>query len=209
MEFLLRTGAHQPAGLRARAVDSRGARVGFAEARSGVDHGWLRGLAPTLSAAVATCGVRRFAKRRSASRPSSSFLVNPFVFTISAATRVGRRWLWRRFFVASQGQSSGQWLVFARLHVPQIGRSHSWRPASQRTNPARHRSSTQRRRYGSEQCPTLRGKGPQGRTVAQGCRQFLRLTRLKCSPSAWHTRTGHVIRWATSVSVDRRLLRYD
>ena len=51
---------------------------------------------------------RRFAKRKSASRTSSIFLVNPSLSSTSEIDRVGWRWLSRRCFVASQGQSWGQ-----------------------------------------------------------------------------------------------------
>ena len=49
--------------------------------------------------------VRRFAKRKSASRPSSIVLVNPSLSSTSQIDRVGWRWLWTRCFGASQGQS--------------------------------------------------------------------------------------------------------
>jgi hypothetical protein len=45
---------------------------------------------------------RRFAKRKSASRPTSIFLVNPSAFSTSLIERVGCCWLWRRCFGASQ-----------------------------------------------------------------------------------------------------------
>jgi antitoxin (DNA-binding transcriptional repressor) of toxin-antitoxin stability system len=51
---------------------------------------------------------RRFAKRKSASRPTSVFLVNRSLFSTSPIERVGYRWLWKRGFCASQGQSWGQ-----------------------------------------------------------------------------------------------------
>jgi len=51
---------------------------------------------------------RRFAKLKSASRPSSIFLVNPSLFSTSPIERVGWCWLWRRCFAAPQGQSWGQ-----------------------------------------------------------------------------------------------------
>ena len=44
--------------------------------------------------------VRRFAKRKSASRTFSIFLVNPSLFSASSIERVGSRWLWRRRFGA-------------------------------------------------------------------------------------------------------------
>ena len=71
---------------------------------------------PTLSAALAACGVNPFAKRKSASRPSSFFLVNPSLFSTSQIERVGSRWLRKRRFGASQGQSWGQSLAVSDLH---------------------------------------------------------------------------------------------
>ena len=47
-------------------------------------------------------------KTESASRTSSIFLVNPSLFSTSQIHRVGWRWLSRRCFGASQGQSWGQ-----------------------------------------------------------------------------------------------------
>jgi hypothetical protein len=52
--------------------------------------------------------VRRFAKRKSASWTSSIFIVNHSLSSTSQIDRVGWRWLSRRCFVASQGQSWGQ-----------------------------------------------------------------------------------------------------
>ena len=52
--------------------------------------------------------VKRVAKRKSASRTSSIFLVNPSLFSTSRIERVGWRRLWTRCFGASQGQSWGQ-----------------------------------------------------------------------------------------------------
>ena len=51
---------------------------------------------------------QRFAKRRSASRPSSIFPVNPSVSFTSPIKRFGSCWLSRGCFGASQGQSWGQ-----------------------------------------------------------------------------------------------------
>ena len=51
------------------------------------------GSQPTLSAAMATCGLRRFAQRRSASRTSSIFLANYSLSRTSSTERVGCRWL--------------------------------------------------------------------------------------------------------------------
>jgi len=68
----------------------------------------IGGSQPTLSAVLATRGVERFAKRKSASRTSSFFLVNPSFFSTSQIERVGWRRLWTRGFGASQGQSWGQ-----------------------------------------------------------------------------------------------------
>ena len=52
--------------------------------------------------------VKRFAKRKSTSRPSSLFLVNPSLFSTSQIQRLGWRRLWTRCFGASQGQSWGE-----------------------------------------------------------------------------------------------------
>ena len=52
--------------------------------------------------------VKRFAKRKSASRTPSIFLVNPSLFSTSQIERLGSRWLWKRRFGAPQGQSWGQ-----------------------------------------------------------------------------------------------------
>jgi len=52
--------------------------------------------------------LRRFAKRKSAFWTSSIFIVNHSLSSTSQIDRVGWRWLSRRCFVASQGQSWGQ-----------------------------------------------------------------------------------------------------
>ena len=68
---------------------------------------------------------RRFAKRKSASRVSSIFLVNPSLHFTSSIRRFGWRWLWRRCFGASQGQSWGQFtaeLLKVGLQVWKSGR---------------------------------------------------------------------------------------
>jgi hypothetical protein len=51
---------------------------------------------------------RWFAKRKSASRISLIFLVNPSLSSTSQIDRVGWRWFRRRCFGASQGQSWGE-----------------------------------------------------------------------------------------------------
>ena len=50
---------------------------------------------------------RRFAKRKSASRTSSFFLVNPSLFSTSQIDRVGWRWLSRRCFGGVSGTIVG------------------------------------------------------------------------------------------------------
>ena len=58
------------------------------------------GTQPTLSAALATRSVERFAKRKSASRTSSNLLVNPLSNSTCSIARLGWRWLWMRGFGA-------------------------------------------------------------------------------------------------------------
>jgi hypothetical protein len=53
-------------------------------------------------------GTTRFAKRRSAFRPSSFFLTNPRVSITSSNDRLGCRWLRRPRFGSWQGQFQGQ-----------------------------------------------------------------------------------------------------
>jgi hypothetical protein len=68
----------------------------------------ITGLQPTFSAALATCRIKRFAKRKSGSRPSLVLLANPSPNFTFLTERVGWRWLQRGRFGASQGQSWGQ-----------------------------------------------------------------------------------------------------
>jgi hypothetical protein len=69
--------------------------------------------------------VRRFAKRKSAFRTSSIFLVNTSLFSTSLIERVGR-WPWTRCFGASQGQL---WEQSRRLD-PMVPTPHSRRASS-------------------------------------------------------------------------------
>jgi hypothetical protein len=84
------------------------------------------GTQPTLSSssAMAPCGVKRFAKRKSASRTSSFLLVNPSLFSTSQIERVGWYWPRIRCFGASQGQSWGQYPTGRRAHLGTDRRSH-------------------------------------------------------------------------------------
>lgn len=59
--------------------------------------------------------VRRFANRKSVSRPPSIFLVNPSLPVTSLIRRFGSRWLWRRCFGGPQGQSQGHAVVPHRI----------------------------------------------------------------------------------------------
>src|SRR5688572_29238742 len=97
--------------------------------------------------------VRRFAKRKSASRPTSIFLVNPSLFSTSPIERVGWCWLHRRGFGAPQGQSWGQFgphFLFSssRDHKPpEIALLHC-----RRSSPAGPQPNNERVGHGNPEC---------------------------------------------------------
>src|SRR5438477_8956127 len=67
-----------------------------------------------------SCLRRRLRKRKSASRTSSVFRLNPSLSFTSTIERVGWCWLWRSRFGSLQGQSQGRSLAVSRVHLYQI-----------------------------------------------------------------------------------------
>jgi hypothetical protein len=84
---------------------------------SAVANSGCGGSQPTLSAALATCGIRRIAKRQSAFRPSPFFFANPPASITSSIERLGRCWLRRLGFGSRQGHFQGQFVP--RLIAPE------------------------------------------------------------------------------------------
>ena len=128
--------------------------------------------------------MRRFAKRKSASRPSSNFLPNPAVSSTSSIGRVGWCWLKAGHFAASQGQSWGQ-PRHAERPGPRSGsqRAHAAKPIITSPIPARTAPITSAfdLRPPSKPVATLRYRFYPGSVRAPGKRRVLRV-RARANP---------------------------
>jgi hypothetical protein len=101
--------------------------------------------------------VERFAKRNSASRPRSIVLANPAASSTSTIEQLGSRWLWRRCFGASQGQSWGQF--HCTMSVPDVASAALSHGA---TNPRDTRRANCRNRQKERLLQEVRGAADRG-----------------------------------------------